>query len=229
LGQLFRAWHGPADDPLRLVIENGHLFARAEAGAFYSTAGTPVEPGRWMHLAATKEGEHLSLYVDGVLRGTARVPPVIHSLSSRFAMGGNPLPDTEPLRARFARHRLLARALDAESIARLARDKPRDPPPPAPAAPPSEDLAALRPVPPTLALLSGAQFLIRGPLGERIDANVRNWLPAAPAANPSLLQMFRDRDRTPRRDLLGSRGQRLSARPSPGRRKVGYRQGLGDS
>jgi DUF1680 family protein len=44
-------------------------------------------------------------------------------------------------------------------------------------------------------------------MGERIEANVRHWLLPAPAANPAILQMFRDRDRTPRRDLVPWAGE----------------------
>jgi hypothetical protein len=44
-------------------------------------------------------------------------------------------------------------------------------------------------------------------MGERIEANVRHWLLPAPAANPAMLQMFRDRDRAPRRDLVPWAGE----------------------
>jgi DUF1680 family protein len=48
---------------------------------------------------------------------------------------------------------------------------------------------------------------VRGPLGARIEANVQHWLLSAPAANPAMLQMFRDRDRTPARDLVPWAGE----------------------
>ncbi len=60
---------------------------------------------------------------------------------------------------------------------------------------------------PALERVSGAEFHIRGPLGDRIEANVQNWLLVAPQANPAMLQMFRDRDRTPRRDLVPWAGE----------------------
>lgn len=44
-------------------------------------------------------------------------------------------------------------------------------------------------------------------MGERIAANVRQWILVAPAANPAMLQMFRDRDRSPRRDLVPWAGE----------------------
>ncbi len=50
-------------------------------------------------------------------------------------------------------------------------------------------------------------FEFGGFVGERIRANVRNWLLIAPSSNPAMLQMFRDRDRTPRRDLVPWAGE----------------------
>jgi DUF1680 family protein len=47
----------------------------------------------------------------------------------------------------------------------------------------------------------------RGPLGDRAAANVRHWLLVAPSANPAMLQMFRDRGRTPPRDLVPWAGE----------------------
>ncbi len=52
-----------------------------------------------------------------------------------------------------------------------------------------------------------AQFSFQGPMGERLKANTRNWLLVAPRANPAMLQIFRDRDRTPRRDLVPWAGE----------------------
>ena len=48
---------------------------------------------------------------------------------------------------------------------------------------------------------------LRGPLGDRAAANVRHWLLPAPSANPAMLQMFRDRGRTPPRDLVPWAGE----------------------
>jgi uncharacterized protein len=52
-----------------------------------------------------------------------------------------------------------------------------------------------------------AEYCVRGPLGDRISANTRNWLMPAPGSNPAMLQMFRDRDRTPRRELVPWAGE----------------------
>src|SRR5205809_584161 len=48
---------------------------------------------------------------------------------------------------------------------------------------------------------------VRGPLGERAEANVRQWLLIADTANPAMLQIFRDRDRKPPRDLVPWAGE----------------------
>jgi len=68
--------------------------------------------------------------------------------------------------------------------------------------------AAVTPrVTPVLERLDKPQFTIGGPVGARIAANTRNWLLTAPQANPAMLQMFRDRDRTPPRDLVPWAGE----------------------
>jgi len=53
----------------------------------------------------------------------------------------------------------------------------------------------------------GAQLSFGGVVGERIEANLRDWLLTAPAANPAMLQMFYDRDRTPPRDMVPWAGE----------------------
>jgi uncharacterized protein len=60
---------------------------------------------------------------------------------------------------------------------------------------------------PTLNPLKEAQLRFAGCMGERLEANVRNWLLPAPSANPAMLEMFRDRDREPERDLVPWAGE----------------------
>jgi DUF1680 family protein len=50
-------------------------------------------------------------------------------------------------------------------------------------------------------------FKFDGFIKERIDANLQNWLLTAPGANPAMLQMFRDQERQPNRDLLPWSGE----------------------
>ena len=37
----------------------------------------------------------------------------------------------------------------------------------------------------------GARFTFAGPMGDRVQANVNQWLLCAPQANPGMLEMFR--------------------------------------
>ena len=54
---------------------------------------------------------------------------------------------------------------------------------------------------------AATRFEFRGVLGERIDANLRQWLLTAPRANPGMLDMFRVRDRKPEPDLMPWAGE----------------------
>jgi hypothetical protein len=90
LGQVFSAWAGPMDDPLRVCVDGGKLFARLEAGQGYSTEGVQVSAGRWYHVAAVKSGDTLKLFVDGQLRGSTTVPEQVQSAAQEIALGGNP-------------------------------------------------------------------------------------------------------------------------------------------
>ena len=48
---------------------------------------------------------------------------------------------------------------------------------------------------------------VGGMIGRRLAANLEQWLLVAPQANPAMLEMFRDRDRHPRRDLVPWAGE----------------------
>jgi hypothetical protein len=45
--------------------------------------------------------------------------------------------------------------------------------------------------------MPAARFEFTGPVGERVQANIENWLLRAPQANPGMIEMFRLRDRQP--------------------------------
>ncbi len=55
--------------------------------------------------------------------------------------------------------------------------------------------------------IAGARFRLDGWMADRLRANVEQWLLTAPLANPAMLQMFRDRDRLPRRALVPWAGE----------------------
>ncbi len=123
LGQVFSAWDHVVDDPLRICIVGGKLFARIEAGGGYSTEGVPVEPGRWYHVAVVKSGSQVTLYVDGKRAAAMAVPVEIQSSARDFALGGNPhfTGQSEHLACRLARFRMYVRALTPEEIAAVSQ------------------------------------------------------------------------------------------------------------
>jgi DUF1680 family protein len=58
-----------------------------------------------------------------------------------------------------------------------------------------------------LSPLENIAFDLHGVVGQRLAANTANWLLTAPAANPAMLHILRDRDRMPRRDLVPWAGE----------------------
>ena len=121
IGQVFSAWAGGMDDPLRIVVDGEKIFARIEAGGGFSTPGTPVETGRWYSVAATKRGASLTLYLDGKSVGSCIAPEFMTTQAQDCALGGNPhFSGNEFLAARFADFRFYAKALSTEEIQALA-------------------------------------------------------------------------------------------------------------
>jgi len=51
------------------------------------------------------------------------------------------------------------------------------------------------------------RFALEGPIAEYLEGVSRNWLKVAPEANPAMLEIFRDRNRRPPRDLLPWSGE----------------------
>jgi hypothetical protein len=91
LAQIFSAWAQGGDDPLRVTIEGGKLFARIEGGGAFSTKGYPVEWGKWIHVAAVKEGPRLRLYVNGGQVDETGVPEeILGTTAEDIALGANP-------------------------------------------------------------------------------------------------------------------------------------------
>jgi hypothetical protein len=124
LGQVISAWCAPMDDPLRLCVEQGKLFARIEAGQNYSTTGVLVQPGRWYHLAAVKSGSRLTLFLDGSAVASVSVPAFLRSNARDFALGGNPhFGGNEFLQARLAEFAFYERSLSSNEVAQIAKGK----------------------------------------------------------------------------------------------------------
>ncbi len=118
LAQVFCAWSRSLDDPLRVVLEGTKLYARVEAGSISSTEGVEVQEGKWIHIAATKEGPTLKLYVNGKKTGSAEVPDKDFTLARDFALGANPQSlGPENFTGSIDDFALYARALSAQEIA----------------------------------------------------------------------------------------------------------------
>jgi hypothetical protein len=119
-GQIFSAWATGMDDPLRLCVQNGKLYARIEAVAGYGTPGVPIDAGRWHHVCAIKRGETLSLFLDGQPAGSCAAPRFTTTTARDCALGGNPhFSGDESLNATFADFGLWERALPVEELQRL--------------------------------------------------------------------------------------------------------------
>ncbi|MFA6111913.1 MAG: hypothetical protein WDA75_24410, partial [Candidatus Latescibacterota bacterium] len=51
------------------------------------------------------------------------------------------------------------------------------------------------------------RYAFGGPLADYLGGITDQWLKVAPAANPAMLEIFRDRDRLPRRNLVPWAGE----------------------
>ena len=124
LGQIFSAWAAGMDDPLRLTVQNGKLYARIEAGGAFGTPGVPIEAGRWHRVCAVKHAESLALFLDGQPAGSCAAPRFTTTAAHDCALGGNPhFGGDESLPATFADFGFWERALSAEELQRLAPPK----------------------------------------------------------------------------------------------------------
>jgi DUF1680 family protein len=122
IGQIFSAWCAAGDDPLRIVVQDGAIFARIEGDSGASLGGTPAKLGEWQHIAAVKEGDVLTLYVNGAPVAMGSAPAKLATKSRECALGGNPLyPGPEFLAADFASFVLHRRALNEDEIAALSK------------------------------------------------------------------------------------------------------------
>jgi len=121
IGQVFSAWAGGMDDPLRLVVDAGKFFARIEAGGGFSTPGAPIETGRWYSVTATRRGATLTLFVDGREVGSCTAPEFMTTQAQDCALGGNPhFSGNEFLAARFADFHFYAKSLSVEEVQSLS-------------------------------------------------------------------------------------------------------------
>lgn len=55
--------------------------------------------------------------------------------------------------------------------------------------------------------IAATQYVLEGFIGDYLDGVTEQWLKVAPASNPAMLEMFRDRDRKPRRNMVPWAGE----------------------
>jgi len=124
--QVFSAWCRGGDDPLRVTVEKGEISARIEAATGYvRTPGVALEAGKWVHVAAVKEGGTLTLYLDGNPAGNTGAARRVVSDSLHVGVGFNPmLPGGERFRGAVQDFAFHAQALSAAQV-RAARDGAR--------------------------------------------------------------------------------------------------------
>jgi hypothetical protein len=86
------AWHNLYDDPLRISILSGQVFAGLETnGRDYETEGVPIRSGEWTHIAAIKNATDLYLHVNGERKAHVEVPERIMTRSKYLGIGFNPV------------------------------------------------------------------------------------------------------------------------------------------
>jgi hypothetical protein len=109
-----------ASGRVTLAVPNG---SRARASV---TSSRRLAPGRWVHLAATHDGDRAVVYVDGVPAGEARLDrfegspgPVL--LGARPDAHGRPMKGAPHLDGRLDDLRVFRGALSPEEVALLAR------------------------------------------------------------------------------------------------------------
>jgi DUF1680 family protein len=125
LGQVLSAWCRSMDDPLRICVFEGKLYARIEAGGGYSTSGVPIQQDAWYDVCVVKRASDLTLFVDGKPLETIRVPAAIASAARDFALGGNPhyTGNSEQLPCRVANLELNTRPFTPEEVAKLHENR----------------------------------------------------------------------------------------------------------
>lgn len=115
--QIFSAWCRGSDDPLRVIVVGSSVYARIEAGAAFTTEGIPLEQGKWVNVAAVKQGTSLTLYVNGKPGKPVAVPERVRSTSTDIGIGFNPhFSGGEHFVGKISNFAFYARALTAEEI-----------------------------------------------------------------------------------------------------------------
>jgi len=122
MGQIASAWCRGMDDPLRVTFEGGELSARIEAGAGFRIVGVKLEPDRWAHVAAVKDGGVLRLFVNGREVASCPAPERVRTMAREIGIGFNPFfAGGEYFAGCIDDFAFWNRALTAEEILSMAR------------------------------------------------------------------------------------------------------------
>ena len=116
--QVFSAWCQSGDDPLRVTLEGGRLFARIESPAGGATTqGVALRVGEWVHVAAVKKGGKLTLYVNGTEAQSTGCAGHLPTKSTQVGIGFNPVySGGEHFRGAIDNFAFYARALNGHEI-----------------------------------------------------------------------------------------------------------------
>jgi hypothetical protein len=93
-----------------------NAFALVDGSYRQAAAAGAIPTGTWSHLAATWDGATLSVYVDGVLAGSAAVSGDLARGSGALRIGGNTVFNNEAFAGRLDEVRVYERALTAAEI-----------------------------------------------------------------------------------------------------------------
>ena len=122
IGQLFSAWCKGGDDPLRVVVDGGKVYAKIEGMGGGSTQGADMPVDVWTHVAAVKQGNSLKLYLNGEQVATGPAPMIVVSAAKDVALGNNPHHSAdESVSAAFDDFALRARAFTIDEVQALAK------------------------------------------------------------------------------------------------------------
>lgn len=120
--QIVSAWWAPANDPLRVSLQNQELVVGIEQpGGGCRLSGGRAENGTWTHVAVVKQFTELTLYVNGKKTGQATVPASFQPGAKNVGIGCNPnFGGPEVFQGALAEVLFVREALPEEAIRNLA-------------------------------------------------------------------------------------------------------------
>ncbi len=119
-----RIFGGGTSTGYRLGVLDGHPCFEVPFSdwSHHLKAEQPLPLGRWVHLAATFDGETMRIYVDGQLQGVMGRPGPVHSNAFHLCLGNYEVKHEAHFRGLLDEVRLYDRALTAEEVEACARE-----------------------------------------------------------------------------------------------------------